>query len=248
MILHIPHSSTFIPPKYEIEFIIDIQDTLDILTDHFTDELFYYPNAKTIKFLLSRVICDVERFENNEKMEELYGMGVVYRKNHLGQTLHNMDKALQKEIIETYYRKHYEELEIAVSNELSKKEEALIVDCHSFHDEQALHVKDPHRPDICIGADEFHTPSFLIEAVVSYFKKLGYSVVINSPFEGTIVPMKYYKKDKKVSSIMIEVNRKLYLTKNYHKNKNFSKIQNLLKGSLDILECTFNKRDNKYVD
>ena len=42
------------------------------------------------------------------------------------------------------------------------------------------------------------------------FTARGYSVSINSPFSGTIVPLKHYLKDRRVSSIMIEVNRSLY--------------------------------------
>ena len=34
---------------------------------------------------------------------------------------------------------------------------------------------------------------------------------INKPYEGTLVPMAFYKKDRQVESIMIEVNRSLYM-------------------------------------
>ena len=39
----------------------------------------------------------------------------------------------------------------------------------------------------------------------------GMTVKRNSPFAGTMVPMKYYRKDKRVTSVMIEVNRRLYM-------------------------------------
>ena len=42
------------------------------------------------------------------------------------------------------------------------------------------------------------------------FKALGYDVAIDSPFSGTIVPLKHYHKDQRVASVMIEVNRSLY--------------------------------------
>lgn len=31
------------------------------------------------------------------------------------------------------------------------------------------------------------------------------------PFEGTYVPLKFLRKDKRVSSLMVEINRKLYM-------------------------------------
>ena len=37
----------------------------------------------------------------------------------------------------------------------------------------------------------------------------------NQPFSGTIVPMKHYRKDQKVQSLMIEINRWLYLGEDY---------------------------------
>jgi N-formylglutamate amidohydrolase len=42
------------------------------------------------------------------------------------------------------------------------------------------------------------------------FKAHGYDVAIDSPFSGTIVPLKHYHKDQRVLSVMIEVNRSLY--------------------------------------
>lgn len=81
------------------------------------------------------------------------------------------------------------------------------------------------RPDICIGADEYHTPQKLTDIIKLQFESLGYSVEINSPFSGSIVPSKYYKQDKRVVSIMIEVNRKLYMNEEtFLKSKQFNTI------------------------
>jgi N-formylglutamate amidohydrolase len=54
------------------------------------------------------------------------------------------------------------------------------------------------------------------------FKEIGYSVKINTPFSGSIVPLGFYKKEKKVISVMIEVNRKLYMNEETFKNQNIS--------------------------
>lgn len=71
--------------------------------------------------------------------------------------------------------------------------------------------KVSERPDYNIGTDQFHTPTALVEISERYFKGLGYSVLIDKPYSGSIVPMKHYRKDKRVQSIMLEINRKLYL-------------------------------------
>ena len=51
--------------------------------------------------------------------------------------------------------------------------------------------------------------------VESELQRLGYSTVRNEPFSGTIVPLKYYRKDQRVQSLMIEITRKLYVKEDY---------------------------------
>lgn len=87
----------------------------------------------------------------------------------------------------------------------------LILDCHSFSDRPyKCDINNGwNRPDICIGTDPQYTPKELINLTVKYFEALGYSVKLNSPFSGTIVPSGF--SEEKLYSIMIELNRKLYL-------------------------------------
>ncbi len=40
---------------------------------------------------------------------------------------------------------------------------------------------------------------------------VGFRVSAQSPVRGSIVPMKHYGKDRRVTSIMVEVNRRLYM-------------------------------------
>ena len=46
-------------------------------------------------------------------------------------------------------------------------------------------------------------------------ESLGYSTARDQPFSGTIVPMKHYRKDQRVQSLMIEINRWLYLGEDF---------------------------------
>ncbi|MBR5933302.1 MAG: N-formylglutamate amidohydrolase [Treponema sp.] len=81
------------------------------------------------------------------------------------------------------------------------------------------------RPDICIGTDDFHTPDELKEYFTSEFAKRNYRVKINSPFCGSIVPLKYYRKNRNVKSIMIELNRSLYMDKTGKKTEGFAALK-----------------------
>lgn len=65
------------------------------------------------------------------------------------------------------------------------------------------------RPEICIGTDPFHTAPEIQEAFFSEFSR-SFDTGFNSPFSGALVPIKHYKKDRRVHSVMIETRRDLY--------------------------------------
>ena len=54
-----------------------------------------------------------------------------------------------------------------------------------------------------------------MERVETILESCGYSTARDQPFSGTIVPMKHYQKDRRVQSLMIEINRWLYLGEDY---------------------------------
>ena len=102
---------------------------------------------------------------------------------------------------------------MAVERALASEGRVLILDCHSFSPTPLAYEpdQDPNRPDICIGTDPFHSPEAVVQACVAFFKRRGYSVKVNSPYGGTIVPIRFLGRDDRVMSIMVEVNRGLYL-------------------------------------
>lgn len=60
MILHIPHAST---NTLGYEFLVNVEHELALLTDHDTDKLFVCDAATRLVFPVSRLVSDVERFE-----------------------------------------------------------------------------------------------------------------------------------------------------------------------------------------
>ncbi|MCI0501515.1 MAG: N-formylglutamate amidohydrolase, partial [Epsilonproteobacteria bacterium] len=186
--------------------------------------------AEKLIFPYSRLYCDVERFRaDRDELMAKNGMGVCYTRTSHGTELRKVSSKEKAFIKSTIYDKHHKKLDRLVERELRKDNCALIIDCHSFPNEiYAQHNQGDARPDICIGADSFHTSDALLSYVKEYFENEGFTVAINEPFSGTMVPLKYYKKDKRVQSIMIEVNRKLYLNETFRKNDNFGEIQELI--------------------
>ena len=122
-----------------------------------------------------------------------------------------------QELLERYYIPHHQKLTDAVEASLSANKRCLIIDGHSF---PALPLpyelnQTAFRPDFCLGTDDFHTPEELVERVEKILESCGYSTARDQPFSGTIVPMKHYCKDQRVQSLMIEINRWLYLGVDY---------------------------------
>ena len=209
IILHIPHSSILIPS--DCQFSISKSDlALEIhnMTDHKTDTLFVLEGARRIVFPVSRLVVDPERFI--EDSMESVGMGVVYTHTADGRPLRHISDTDRLDLINTYYHPHHHKLTQMVDACLVQYEDCLIIDCHSFSSHPLPYEQDTNRPDICIGTCDFHTSEELISSLSEAFSSMGYEVAINSPYSGTIVPLKHYYKDQRVSSVMIEINRKLY--------------------------------------
>lgn len=220
-IIHIPHSSRIIPRELRDRILLtdnELEAELDRLTDHYTDELFSIEdqNTEILKYYVSRYIVDPERFPDDdlEPMSK-HGQGVIYTKTVDGKTLREkLSPTDRKQQLDFNYWPHHSSLENLTTNALKKHGHALIIDCHSFPSSPLPIDLDqsPDRPDICIGTDEYHTPTELVQFLQDKFVEAGYSVAINKPYAGTMVPTRYYKKDDRVKSVMIEINRRLYLT------------------------------------
>ena len=240
LILHIPHSSTIIPFKdgYCVSDEILNQEILK-LTDWHTDDLFENKNDISIKAPFSRIFCDTERFsDDSQEIMAQFGMGVLYEKTDTGELLRKVTPELQKNILDNYYWKHHNEFTSKVEQGLQRYGKVVIVDCHSFPNKALRRALDQSnfRPDFNIGTDKFHTPQKLIDASIQYFEGKGYSLGVNLPYSGAIVPLQYYKKEVKVQSIMLEVNRGLYLKETSNqKNNQYSEIKLVVQEFLDLI-------------
>ena len=242
IVLHIPHASKHIPSEY-IKYFTLSKKNLDIeilkMTDHFTDELFDISgnNIHQLKFPISRLLVDVERFEKDElELMSKIGMGCVYEKTHDGKSL-KLVKDIKHELINKFYKTHHEDFTKIVDAELKQNNKVLIIDCHSFPKYPLPYElnQEMDRPEICIGTDNFHTSEKLRNSFGKLFEKSNFTVKFNAPFKGSIVPIKFYNKDKEVQSIMIEVRRDLYMDEHSgQKNKNFNKIKKTLEKIINV--------------
>ena len=220
LILHIPHSQVGIPASLKREFVVrhkKLSAHLAASTDHFTDELFdsNLPNTQALIFPISRLAVDPERFERDalEPMAKR-GLGVLYERGHDGNVIRRLiTGARREEILAAWYRLHHDWLTQSVDDALSRAPRALVVDCHTFPDVPfAMDAdKEVPRPDVCIGTAGIHTPAWLVRAATKWCKSQGWSVRVDAPYSGSMVPLKHNGKDRRVLSIMIEINRARYM-------------------------------------
>lgn len=211
-ILHLPHSSTVIPDQ--TGFVVSrIQSQINLLTDWATDQIYNVSSADKVVANFSRVFCDPERLPDDQEPMYQKGMGICYTLTDDLRPLRRLTSKQKQSIIDNYYLPHHQKLTDLTQKSLALSNHAVIIDCHSFSSSPLKREfnQSPNRPEICLGTDDFHTPPALVSRFRSFFERHGFSVAINLPYSGTVIPLKYYQKDKRVTGIMIEINKKLYM-------------------------------------
>lgn len=246
VIVHIPHSSTVIPEVFRPEFLVQeevLQKELLCMTDWYTDELFTCAGCHMIVHNVSRLVCDPERFlDPDEESMWQKGMGMYYTRTSDGERMKKSPLS-SKDGWQSYaralavYQKHHDNLRFVVGQQVERYG-ALLIDGHSFaasalpyESGKCLQQK---RPDICLGVDTDFTPESLLAFAKEYFTQQGLCVAVNTPFAGTMVPEPFYsRKDKRVHSLMIEVNRSLYMNEEIGEKKaSFQEVQAILQQFL----------------
>jgi N-formylglutamate deformylase len=235
LIGHIAHASTLIPPDERKTFCIsdiELRRLQLLLTDWYVDELFSGLDGCVISHSVSRIVVDPERLVDDEQeMMASRGMGAICTKTSDGSDLRlPLSSAERQDLLDRFYWPHARLMENAVKACLGQYEYPLILDCHSFSSVPLPFEpdQDVERPDICIGTDEFHTPHALIMDVEDFFQSRGFRTFRNKPYSGTYVPLPFFKKSKNVLSMMVEVNRSLYMDESTgQKSRRFDSIRRI---------------------
>jgi N-formylglutamate amidohydrolase len=219
IVLHIPHASRLIPKELLPSFLPSqarLNNELLVLTDVWADELVgALPfRAQRIIFPVSRLVVDPERFPSDDQEPmALKGMGATYTRLSSGEPLRKLSAADRTVLMDAYYYPHHRVLTAATESAVRETGNCLIIDVHSFSSSPLQHEADQavDRPEICVGFDAFHSPFPGDADIISTCKRLGFSGSVNRPFSGSIVPTKFWRRDDRVRSFMIEVRRDVYM-------------------------------------
>ncbi|MFL2663507.1 MAG: N-formylglutamate amidohydrolase [Crocinitomicaceae bacterium] len=211
------------------------------LTDWHTDDLFLFEDAFTVKskFFSCFFVMLNDSLKTPKRLWRNMAWALYTKKSDEGLTIRNINPIIREAILKDYYWPHHEKLNQTVEQQLKKFGKATILDCHSFPNKPFKRDlnQNQDRPDFNIGTDVFHTPKKLITLSNNFFNEKGFSVGLDWPYSGTIVPLSQYKKNKNVQSIMLEVNRSLYLDKNTNsRSKQYRETKDIIQEYLKLLK------------
>lgn len=221
VVVHVPHSSTIIPPDVRQMLCLDdhaLQRELLCLTDWFTDRIFdpvLELGGTLFVNRVSRLVVDPERFpDDSQEVMATKGMGAVYTHTADGRALRTLSVPEERtRLLETYFHPYANAFAELVSQMLDRHGRCVILDGHSFPSVPLPYERDQRieRPHICLGTDDFHTPESLVAAIRDLCAAQGFHVAQNRPFAGTYVPFRYWQVDPRVHSVMMEIRRDLYM-------------------------------------
>jgi N-formylglutamate deformylase len=221
LVVHVPHASTEIPPKYRASLAVNdrgLATELRLMTDRYTDELGAAATelgATMFVNRVSRLVMDPERFpDDSDEPMARNGMGAVHVSRQDGSPLRRFDfTAEERETLMTFlYRPYHRSLEEVVARRLEASGCCLIVDLHSYP-RKPFPYEDPGlaRPAVCVGFDDFHGDATLFGRWFGRIREAGLDVAVNTPCAGSLVPARFFGRDARVRSLMIELRRDLYM-------------------------------------
>jgi predicted N-formylglutamate amidohydrolase len=220
VVLHVPHSSTWIPADVRAGIVLtdeDLATEVAAITDRDTDLIAVGAAALTDVtpwlFLnrASRLVIDPERFPDDREELNAVGMGAVYERTTTGQVLRTPTAADRVALIDEYFTPYSDAIAALVRARVAAVGEVTIIDLHSYPAAvlpYELHGGGP-RPEVCVGTDDFHTSPRLAAAATSAMSTAAPTgdVGVNAPFSGCYVPLDQYERNRAVEAVMLEIRR-----------------------------------------
>lgn len=229
LLLHIPHSSIYIPKEFTKSYLINnlVYQKKEI-SDLYTNDLYSsIPHIYKEVFKYNRFFIDVERLEDNLEEMAKIGRGWYYEMDNNNEPLRTLDN---KEKLYPIFKNYHEKLKKKILNYL-KSQPITIIDCHSFSNDNVWFNKKTKKPEICIGYD--NNVDFDIVEQLSYIFK-DFNIDFNNPYSGSYYPLNV--KNSLLKSVMIEINKSLYMNEKTFEIKSFE--FNQLKKLLSSLKTS----------
>jgi hypothetical protein len=229
----IPHQSAYTPRYFRRRLLISkdaFRKYHELTYDKDADRIITIKGRIVFKAWLSRIYCDVERYNYNELREKSH-RPALNRHAYDGTELIKYDPVLQRKGIR-YIFDYNNRFSKIVQKLIRKGKKIILINCHTYTTTYASHKHQPPYPDVCLGYEtdyRFVTPQ-AIKEIENYLVSLGLNVGHNHPYYGVSVPNEIYLNtfyDNNIRAIMLEINRNVNLL-----NYDFNPV-------IDILKRTF---------
>lgn len=188
LVVHVPHASTVIPEDVWPEFLVERDrvasealESADLHTEKMAREA--WPHAEIVEARVSRIVVDVERYEDDalEGMAQ-GGRGVIYTHDHRGKRIRqDLSPTRRAELLARYYTPHWSRLRVAAAG-------ATLIDLHTYPAKPwpiESHGSGS-RPEIDIGFTPRLTPEDWVSELTRHFTSAGYQVGNNTPYSGVV--------------------------------------------------------------
>ena len=236
LLVHLPHDATAIPPDAQADFLLSAEELgaeCLRLTDRHTAALYADGLAPDdlIRAAVSRLVVDVERFADDAQEPcAKVGMGATYVRTADGRPLRALTPERRAELMARHYWPHHHRLNEAAAERLARFGRCVILDAHSFPTGQLPTQVGFSAPlEIGVGTQPGHTSPELRALAEDFFRAHGFTVGVDIPFSGAIVPNRFFGTEPRVQSLMIEVRRDLYMDESTsERHGGFARIQAVL--------------------
>ena len=253
-IISVPHAGRFYPKLFLENKSIDLT-ILKKMEDYKCDLIVKKIDRNLADVIIakcSRVVVDLNRARNSidNKMFEKNlniipscdlmlikaGLGLFPSKCYDSKIFNKRLSAEYKtKMIRKFYDPYHKLLNKTIKSHLVKFHYSVLIDIHStpsFSQNQEYKLKD------IIISDNFgkSCPANFRYFIQNFFEKNNLSVSINTPYSGGFITRRYGEKNKNISAIQIEINKKLYMDeKTYIINDNISELQIIFKNLMNEL-------------
>jgi len=215
----VPHQSRKTPQYFRKRLLITQEKFrhYDELTyDKDADRIITRKGHIVYKAWLSRIYCDVERYNYNE-LRETSHKPALNRHAYDGTELIKYDPILHNKGLR-YIFAYNRRFSLIMQRLILKGKKVILINCHTYTTTYASHKHQPPYPDVCLGyeTDYRFVTAEAIKDIEDYLASLGLSVGHNHPYYGVSVPNEIYLNkfyDDNIRAIMLEINRNIDLSK-----------------------------------
>jgi N-formylglutamate amidohydrolase len=218
LLVHLPHDAIAISPDAQADFLLSAEELRAEslrLTDAHSAALYAegLPPEDFVRAEVSRLVVDVERFADDAQEPcAKVGMGATYVRTSDGRPLRALTPERRAELMARHYWPHHHRLDASAAARLARFGRCLVLDAHSYPTGPLpTQLASGPSPEIGIGTQPGHTPAALRDLAVDFFRTHGYSVGVDVPFSGSMVPNSCFGREPRLWSVMIEVRRDLYM-------------------------------------